>query len=35
MFQIGPQWRMVPLVVALGLAGVVLAPAAGQRRRYP
>src|SRR6266567_8216389 len=32
MFQVGPQWRMVPLVVALGLAGVVLAPAAGAAR---
>src|SRR5438874_2585404 len=29
MFQIGPRWRMVPLVAVLGLAGAVLAPAAG------
>ena len=29
MFQSGSRWRAVPLVAAVGLAGVVLAPAAG------
>jgi len=29
MFQVGPQLRAMPLIAALGLAGVVLAPAAG------
>jgi polyvinyl alcohol dehydrogenase (cytochrome) len=35
MFRIGRQWPAVPLIAALGLAGVVLAPAAGARSTGP
>jgi len=35
MFQSGSRWRAVPLVAALGLAGVVLAPAAAGAGALP